>query len=371
MPPPLLDSIAAITKYLERWVPGVSVRALGGNFTAIEVTYGSKQAVLRYGPELDVLERTLKDERLPSLYRNGVIRDFTLGALISIGKEGMAPEVDVSKLILDEELEWNRRVNLMAAFDATTAKKLYEGLKTLDALAKDLTGADVVIPEIESERTVMASMIAHYESTGSLNADASGESLSYLKAAALVWILELEDQKRASTSPRIRAARSVRLFELLEEYWKLQPWHRIPMPPIVRDYVEHRAAAAKSAPTGPGPSLDIGPQLKQLDPRLERRWRGAWDALRSKNSDKVSQAANSMVEVLNQVIDRVCDGREFKDVLAERCPKQEEVVLAKRKYISELKSSLQSVKHETNQQAVDTAEDLMHAVEGIIRTLLR
>jgi hypothetical protein len=75
--------------------------------------------------------------------------------------------------------------------------------------------------------------------------------------------------------------------------------------------------------------------------------------------------------VLDKVVDRVCAGKPFKDVLAARYPQQEKVVLAKLAYVSALKSSLQSVKHETNPQSVDTAQDLMHAAEGIIRTLLR
>jgi hypothetical protein len=371
MPAPFQDAISTITRYIERWVPGVSARSLGGNTVAIDVRRGSNQAVLRYGPELDDLEQALKDASLPARYKNGVIRDYTLGALIVVGKQGMAPDVEVSKLVLDEELDWNRRVRLITSFDPETSKKLYEGLKALDAFAQNLTKAEVAVPEIEKEHEVMASMITHYERTGSLNENASGESLSYLKAAALLWIMELEEQKRSSASPRLKAARSVRLFELVEGFWTLQPWNRIPLPPIVRDHIAQRPEVGKSAPAGPGPSLDIGPPLKRIDARLEERWRGAWEALRSKNPDRVSQAANSMVEVLDKVIDRVCGGKPFKDVLAERYPKQEKVVLAQRALITALKDSLHSVKHETNQQSVDTAQDLIHAAEGIIRTLLR
>jgi len=330
------------------------------------------QVVLRLAPErLSDLEQALTDSSLPARYKNGIIRDMTLGALVAIGKEGMAPDVEVSKLVVDEDLDWNRHVRLATSFGSETAKKLHEGLKILDELAADLVKSDVPVPDIEKEREVMASMIAYYERTGHLNSDATGESLSYLKAAALWWILELEDKKSTTVSQRLKSAQSARLFEVLEEFWLLRPFDRIPLPPIVRDYISHRATNTKSVAAVTGPSIGIGPQLKKLDPRLEERWRGAWQALQSKNPDKVSQAANSMVEVLDKVIDRMCGDRPFKDVLEERYPQQEKFIIAQRAAISALKASLHSVKHETNPQSVHTAEDLMHAAEGIIRTLLR
>jgi hypothetical protein len=371
MKSPFQAGISAIVRYIEHWQPGISIERTGGETVEIVVRGGAKEVVLRYGAELDDLERALKDENLPAPYKNGVIRDYTRGALIAVGKQGLAPDVDVSKLVLDEKLDWNRRVRLRTSFDAETSKKLYEGLKVLDAFAQSLTKAEVAVPEIETEHEVMASMITHYERTGSLNEDALGESLSYLKAATLLWIQELEEQKRSSASPRLKTARSVRLFEPLGGFWGQQPWNRIPLPSIAREYIAQRPEAVNGAPHGPGPSLDIGPQLMRRDPRLEERWRGAWEALRSQNPDKVSQAANSMVEVLDKVIGCVCNSRPFREVLAERYPKQEEVVLTKLKYVSALKTSLQSVKHETKEQSMDTAQDLMHASEGVIRTLLR
>jgi hypothetical protein len=284
----------------------------------------------------------------------------------------MAPDIEVSKLVVDEDLEWNTRVRLNVSFDAETTEQLHEGLKILDTVAQELMASDLPLPEIATEHEAMASIIEYHKENGHLSSpDISGKSLSYLKAAALIWILELESQKRAASSPRLRAAQSVRLFDLLDRFWLIQPWNRIPLPPIVRDYLAQRGEPSKAATTVPGPSLDVGPQLKKLDPRLEERWRGAWQALQSQNPDKVSQAANSMVEVLDKVIERVCDGKPFKAVLAQRHPQLEEVVLAKLRYVSTLKSTLHGVKHETNPQSADTVQDLMHAAEGIIRTLLR
>jgi hypothetical protein len=371
MPLPFDGAIGVITRYIEHWVPGVAAARVGDTLT-IQASRGADRVAIPYDTQqLRVLEQAIADSSLPAGYKNGVIRDSALRALYAVGVKGMAPDIEVSKLITDEDLEWNTRVRVTVSFDPETAKKLYEELKALDAVAQELSASDLPLPDIASEHEVMASIIEYFEKEGHLNSpDITGKSLSYLKAAALSWILELEAQKRATSSPRVRAAQSIRLFDLLERFWLLRPWDRIPLPPIVRDYLAQRGDLGKVVPS-PGPSLDVGPQLRKLDTRLEERWRGAWQALQSQNPDKVSQAANSMVEVLDKVIDRVCAGKPFKDVLAARYPQQEKVVLAKLAYVSALKSSLQSVKHETNPQSVDTAQDLMHAAEGIIRTLLR
>jgi hypothetical protein len=93
--------------------------------------------------------------------------------------------------------------------------------------------------------------------------------------------------------------------------------------------------------------------------------------LQSDNPDRVSQATNSMVEVLNQVIDRVRGAKEFKDHLTDRFPEQAGVVLATRKWITEVKNGLQGVKHHTAEQSPQVAEDLMHQAEWIVNLLLR
>lgn len=373
MSPDFERPIEVITTYIKHVVPGISVTRVG-NSTMLRVRGSTKEIVLPLASDaLSDLQEALTNGSLPVRYKNGIIRDMTLGALVVVGKEGMASDVEVSKLILEEELDWNRHVSLVTSFDAETGRKLYDGLKALTEVATELLQSEIPVPELERERDAMTQIIAWYEKTGHLNSrDVSGDHLSYLKAAALCWILELEDKKSATTSDRLRIAQSVRLFELLEQFWLSRPFDRINLPPISRDYISHRGTDRKGVSVAiPGPSLDIGPQLKKLDPRLEERWRGAWQALRSENPDKVSQAANSMVEVLDKVIGHICADRQLKDVLRERYPKQEKVILAQRATISALKESLHAVKHETIVQSVNTAQDLMHSAEGIIRTLLR
>lgn len=369
MPPNYQAALEVIVKYLKHHLPGASIAGYAGQL-AIDVEIGSERQRLSFGDhQLDDLDVALTDGTVSAPYKNGLIQDMTFGALVAIGKRGMAPDVRVSSLLTNGNVDWRKHVTVATSFDAETSRKLYEGLKHLDSFAARLLGS-AAVPAIADERKVMESMTEWYEKKGNLNSSAaSGESLSYLKAAAYIWLRSLEADMDGDTSKRVRSAKSIRVFEVAEKFWLLRPYSRIPLPPIFDDYISQKTTNDTAGALGP--SIDIGPQLRKVDPRLEERWRGAWQALGSDNPDRVSQAANSMVEVLDQVISRVCDGREFKDVLAERYPMQEKVVLAQRAMIGTLKETLHAVKHETNSQSVHTAEYLMHATEGVIRTLLR
>ena len=93
--------------------------------------------------------------------------------------------------------------------------------------------------------------------------------------------------------------------------------------------------------------------------------------LTSDIEDRVSQATNSMVEVLKGVIGAVCGSREFRDVLNEQYPDSSEFILKTRAWISETKDGLERVKHHPDAQSPILAEALMEAAELIIRVLLR
>jgi len=365
-------SITELCKYIEEVVPSASATRVGKT-NSIEVRSGDQRKTLTYSSDqLDDLEGALTNGALPKRYRNGIVRDMKLRSLVAIGREGMAPDVDILKLILNEDLEWKNALIWGVQFDTKTSKNLYQGLKSLDSVAEKLTDSGIHLPDVEKEREVMRSMINFYEKQKHLNSpEVRAESFSYLKAAALCWLLDVEQQKASTPSARLRRAHSIRLYDILEQFWLLNPFDRIKLPPIIQDYIAQRTQDSKIIATELVPSLDIGPQLKRLDPRLEERWHGAWKALQSDNPDKVSQAANSMVEVLDQVIAKICDGKEFKEVLAERFPKQQDLIASQRGFISALKQSLHAVKHETNAQTATTAQDLIHFSEGIIRMLLR
>jgi hypothetical protein len=275
-----------------------------------------------------------------------------------------------------EERDWMHQVRCPTSFTDEEAKELFLGLSELDtSLRMTLDAADVDLPEVSAELRVVESLIQFYNRARHLNDQAAeGESLSFLKAAAMVSIIRLSSVKAQVASPRAKAALDRKIYELVQRFWVAHPLNKIKLPEAVHDLVRQKGLKFIRAIAAPPPAhsskFDVGTLLGNLDPRLKDRWRGAWEALQSNNPDKVSQAASSMVEVVDQVIDTVRGTEEFKDYLESRFPMETETAIAVRNLISKLKSALHKVKHETTEQSPEVAERLIHQGEWLITLLL-
>jgi hypothetical protein len=96
----------------------------------------------------------------------------------------------------------------------------------------------------------------------------------------------------------------------------------------------------------------------------------------SDNPDAVSQAVNSMIEVMSEVISFVRNKRTGNPPLKDILPTilgsegQSDWVLATHKWISETKSALQSVKHNTAAQSKHIASAAMTSAESVVLILL-
>lgn len=157
------------------------------------------------------------------------------------------------------------------------------------------------------------------------------------------------------------------------------PFGDISLPEAMHDYVIlQRAVNASKTPIY---VREIVPDKKQakldellnrLDPRLKRRRAGAWKALRSDNPDRLSQAANSMVELLDQVIRQVCKDTDLPDYLREKYQTRQstEWVGATRKWIGQTKNNLHSAKHHVDDQSEELTKTLLTTVENIILVIL-
>jgi hypothetical protein len=365
-------AIEQIRSYLAHMLPFAGIRSSTVR-REITVSVGAQSEVLSLSETmLEDLEEALNGGH-SAKYVNGQIRDATLGPLIWLGQRGMAPHVVLSNQLINEDLDWDCQIKIDLELGSESAAILNGKLVALREVADRMLQSDVSLPDIQQERDIVDSLISFFEKHNHLNSrGVSSTSLSYVKAAAFLWIREMEASLRTEPSERVKAERSKKYFRLVEQFWLFSPFDRIPLPKLLRDFIAYESDSAPGGSTDdPGPSINVGVLLRRVDPRLEARWQGAWEALQSDNPDKVSQAANSMVEVLDQVISHTCQGRPFRDVLASRFPGQQDVIEKKRAYISSLKNTLHAVKHETNPQPPDLAEDLFHAAEGIIRTLLR
>jgi hypothetical protein len=88
---------------------------------------------------------------------------------------------------------------------------------------------------------------------------------------------------------------------------------------------------------------DLDALLGALDPRYVERRAGAWLAFRSDHPDRLSQAANSMVEILDKVITQKCVGTTVQAFLVTRFSvhQQTDWVVQTRAWIGSTKGSLQ------------------------------
>jgi hypothetical protein len=371
MPVRFAAAFDAIEVFIRGILPRAEVTRAGNE--QLHVRNDAQSITLTFNrSQLDDFEVVLRGNQSVR-YSNGIRGDLYLPVYVALGIEGMIPDLRVSEVLLQEDRDWLATCRLVGTrFDRDIAKGLYDGLTQLQASLRLSLQSDVEVPEVRAELEVVESLTGFYEKHGHLNSpDVQQESLSYLKAAALCWILRLEEAKLHAASLRTKAAYDKKVYGIVHQFWVANPYNAIELPPAMRDYIAQRTRLVPVTQLVHRPHVDIGPLLERLDARLKNRWRGAWVALQSDNPDRVSQATNSMVEVLDRVIDQVRETKEFKDYLADRFPDQTGVVIATRKWITEVKNGLQGIKHHSAEQSPQLAEDLMHQAEWIVNLLLR
>jgi hypothetical protein len=112
--------------------------------------------------------------------------------------------------------------------------------------------------------------------------------------------------------------------------------------------------------------------LEKLEQRLAERRAGAWQTFYSDNPDHLSQAANSMVELLDHAISIQCAGKPLRDFLKQRYPEYKISDAADKTaaWISSIKDNLHATKHGTSPQSPQLTEALMRAAESVLMAIL-
>lgn len=117
--------------------------------------------------------------------------------------------------------------------------------------------------------------------------------------------------------------------------------------------------------------------LDKLNPALRKKRLGAWLAFKSENPDRLSQSANSMVELLSQVLDAVCEGQKLKEYFKKKkgyagdfSKEEAEWVEITIKWIASTKEKLHRVKHHIDYQSQDMTRVLLNTTEHILLIVL-
>lgn len=348
-------------------------RATWLNSESLEVIIDGLRTVLTFTrATLDDLQSAIS-AGIPTAYSEGFKSKVCFKIYIALGLAGMATNLQMSDLMLKDERDWLPSVRLHVRFDADLAQRLYVKLKEMATYFKGSLDEHGDIAEYKAAWDVISSMTGFYEEHQHLNSQGEQDSLSYLKAAAVLVIKDMEDKKMSVQARRVKARYDQNIFSIIQKF-EVNPWDRIKLPETLGDLLAERGAEQRTPPavTDERGDARLDPLLARIDPRFVERRKGAWQALESDNADNVSQAANSMVELLDQVIGSVCGETPFAEFLRIRLRSDSQcsLVIATRTFIAETKSNLHAVKHHTVAQSKLLAETLFQQAESVMRLIL-
>ncbi|MBI3576199.1 MAG: hypothetical protein HY083_11205 [Gammaproteobacteria bacterium] len=377
MAEPHEKSIQYITDFLKRLTPDARVQLVPEFTFRIDLHEGRTEVRFDRAEIEDfelALERFQDTNYLHTLENRIRFRIF-----VAMGAKGLIPHVQISSELLREKGEWLKNLRTDVAFDAEFCKVLYKGLTLLSESIGKTLASGLKLPEVEAEKHTVDNLKRFYEEKGHLTSTgAEMESLSYLKAAAVCGIMEMERAKRETEIPRLRKAIDRDIYSVVLKI-RDDPFRDIKLPEGIHDYAIQQGGT--STPRTPTYVRVVVPDAEQskldalldkLDPRLRRRREGAWAALRSENPDRLSQAANSMVELLDKVINQVCKDTDLATFLTTKYQTHQktEWVSATRKWISQTKDNLHSAKHHIDDQSEKLTKALLTTAESIILVIL-
>jgi hypothetical protein len=299
---------------------------------------------------------------------------------IAFGSKGLLTGFDISEEILSEKGEWLKRCSVAVSFDTKMTEVLNNGLtKMSDFLGQMVSAHNLDLEDVRIEKDYIDGLIEYFEKHGHLNSEGVGvESLGFLKAAAVCEIIEREKHRSQVQIPRIRKEIVKDIYSIVQTL-RRAPFLGIKLPECIHDYsvaYKHQNIRSIQKVRHIAPDYQKGDRLDELldklDPSLKKKRAGAWMAFHSDNPDRLSQAANSMVELLNGVIGVICGNRQLAEVLQKKYCTSEETqwVDATRTWISQTKSKLHRVKHHPDYNADILARTLLESAETIMIALL-
>jgi hypothetical protein len=356
-----------LREMIDNLVPRVSTR-WHERVAELFVGADGRQTSIRFDPNnLDDLNNALKPGREAS-YRNELIGSVTRAVFMTLGTAGFLPDTAISPLILNERRQWKNFQHVNVAVTEVESEWLYNGLKGLRASLTRTQRANVPLPELDSDLLIVNRLIQFYEqnSKNLSCTDCNRNTLAFLKAAAVCTIIEREQKRAIAIAPRVKAALSREIYAICEWLYGTM-LADIQLPQAIGDFVAYDGKADEEHMAD---NLDA--LLDQMEPRLGERRKGAWQAFYSDNADHLSQAANSMVELLEKALREKCGGLDPRKYLKKKYPQHKESDWVERTHawIKSVRSGLHDLKHASKEQSAQLAESLMRAAEAAMMAVL-
>jgi hypothetical protein len=348
-------------------VPGVSTQWHKGWPELMIGAYG-RQTSIRFDPHnLDDLNNALMPGH-DSRYANELVGDVNLFIYRALGTSGFLPDTDISPLIINERREWKNFQHVNVVVNDVESKWLHQGLKDLRASLQRTQKAQVPLPEIDLDLSIVNRLIQSYEqnSNNLSSPNCDRQTLAFLKAAAVCTIVKHEKERALAVAPRVKAELTRQIYAIIEWLYGTM-LADIQLPQAIGDFV---AYGGKADEEHVADTLDA--LLDQMEPRLGERRKGAWQAFYSENADHLSQAANSMVELLEKALQEKCGGLDPRKYLKRKYPqhKESEWIEHTHTWIKSVRSNLHDLKHANKEQSAQLAESLMRAAEAAMMAVL-
>jgi len=231
MKQPFVNAFAYIDKFIHSLLPHAKLQR--GDAERLAVTDNGARAILRFGcSQLEDLEGALEGDQ-PVSYSNGLKTDVQFQIYVALGSEGMLPDVRISSAMLEEQRDWRTNIRLDTHFPPQLAEQLNGALKTLVMFLKAQLTGDVEVPELQHDIEVINILTNWYSEKGNLNSGGvTSESLSYLKAAAVCVVIELERKRDGAISGRVQKAYTDKIYEIVQAF-RAEPYRWIKLPPVV------------------------------------------------------------------------------------------------------------------------------------------
>jgi hypothetical protein len=229
------NSIAYISRIINELVPTAEIRVFPEYRFIIQLE-GNSIEVNFERDIIDDFDVALEKYR-NSNYFHTLENRIKFRIYILLGKEGLLPDFDISSEILNEKGEWLKSYSADMKFENWFCGILYEGLKLLSgSLEATLSGTDLELNEIRTDKEFVDSLINYYEEKGNLTSrGVEIESLSFLKAAAVCVILEREKSKKETAIPRLKKGYDRDIYFILSEIRK-DPFRDIKLPECIYEF---------------------------------------------------------------------------------------------------------------------------------------
>lgn len=165
---------------------------------------------------------------------------------IALGKAGLIPYFSIAKQLLEEKREWSKNLSISFSRQEWLYGEFGQGLKKLARFLDNIIEKYGVQPELQKEKEDIIKLLSYYNKNKTFTSSGVTEtSLGYLKAAAVVMILEKEKERLEIKVPRILHAKNKEIYKIVEELRK-DIFLQIKMPDCVFDYAANNELVNES-----------------------------------------------------------------------------------------------------------------------------